>query len=273
MAQPVATFDLRGATAAPAPHSHSHAHDGHAHAHGAQEHGHTHEHMDHPGKFTARELPNYEGRDWDERAFTIGIGGPVGSGKTALTLALCKLFRDRYNLAVLTNDIFTAEDRDFLHRHEALADTRRIRAVETGGCPHAAIREDISANLHVLEQLQAEFHPQMLIVESGGDNLAATYSRELADLIIYVIDVAGGDKVPRKGGPGVSQSDILCINKTDLAPYVGASLEVMSRDAAIMRDGGPTLFTSVRQNEGVEAVAELIEAAWRHSGSHGQPLP
>jgi len=210
-------------------------------------------------------MPEYEGRDWKERGFTIGIGGPVGSGKTALTLALCRHFRDRMNIGVVTNDIFTREDQEFLIRNEALADKRRIRAIETGGCPHAAIREDISANLHALEELQAEYGCQLLFVESGGDNLAANYSRELADYIIYVIDVSGGDKIPRKGGPGISQSDLLVINKIDLAPYVGASLDIMKRDADKMRDSGPTVFTSVRNNDGVMAVADLIEAAWRHS--------
>lgn len=250
----------------------SHAHDGgHSHSHdagaAAKDHGHTHEIMEHPGKFTMRDMPTFENRNWKERAFTVGIGGPVGSGKTALTLALCRHFRDRVNLGVVTNDIFTREDQEFLIRNEALADKGRIRAIETGGCPHAAIREDISANMNALEELQADYNCEMLFVESGGDNLAANYSRELADCIIYVIDVAGGDKVPRKGGPGISQSDILVINKTDLAPHVGADLSVMSRDAAKMRDGGPTLFTSVRQNEGVEEVAMLIEAAWKQSGS------
>lgn len=189
--------------------SHSHSHDnGHSHSHGAAavEHGHTHEVLDHPGKFANRDLPTYEGRNWKERAFTVGIGGPVGSGKTALTLALCKLFRDRLNLGVVTNDIFTREDMEFLHRNEALPDKGRIRAIETGkrsftchraeayptwsnsagGCPHAAIREDISANLGALEELQADYGCELLLVESGGDNLAANYSRELADYIIYV---------------------------------------------------------------------------------------
>ncbi|GAA5985589.1 hypothetical protein JCM10908_007033 [Rhodotorula pacifica] len=242
-------------------HDHQHAHS-HAHDHGAQEHGHTHELMEHPGKFTERDMPNYSGRNWTERGFTIGIGGPVGSGKTALTLALCRHFRDSHNIAVVTNDIFTREDQEFLIRHEALSDKGRIRAIETGGCPHAAIREDISANLGALEELQAAYGCEMLFVESGGDNLAANYSRELADYIIYVIDVAQGEKIPRKGGPGVSQSDLLVINKTDLAPHVGASLEVMKRDADRMRDHGPTLFTCVKTGDGVEGVAELIQAAW-----------
>ncbi|SCV68243.1 BQ2448_364 [Microbotryum intermedium] len=256
-------------------HDHAHAHDhdhGHnrAHDHGAQEHGHSHEVMEHPGqyfdcKFAERDLPDYSGRDWKERGFTIGIGGPVGSGKTALTLALCRIFRDTHNIAVVTNDIFTKEDQEFLIRNEALADKGRIRAIETGGCPHAAIREDISANIGALEGLQADYGCDMLFVESGGDNLAANYSRELADYI----DVSGGDKIPRKGGPGISQSDLLIVNKIDLAPYVGASLEVMKRDADKMRDHGPTLFTSVKLGQGVDGVVELINGAWKAAtGGH-----
>jgi len=243
-----------------APHSHSHDHGG--------DHGHTHEHLDHAGKFAERDLPDYAGRNFEERGFTIGIGGPVGSGKTALTLALCKAFRKEYNIAVVTNDIFTREDQEFLIKHRALP-ASRILAIETGGCPHAAIREDISANMGALETLQATFNCQMLLVESGGDNLAANYSRELADYIIYVIDVSGGDKIPRKGGPGISQSDLLVINKTDLAPLVDASLEVMARDSKLMRGDGPTVFTSVKQNKGVDDVISLILAAWRHAGSPG----
>ncbi|GAA98822.1 uncharacterized protein L969DRAFT_95503 [Mixia osmundae IAM 14324] len=244
-------------------HSHDHSHD----IGSAGEHGHTHEHLDSAGKYSDRDLPDYSHRDFEERAFTIGIGGPVGSGKTALTLALCRHFRDKLNIAVVTNDIFTREDQEFLIRNDALPDKGRIRAIETGGCPHAAIREDISANLNALEQLQADYGCELLFVESGGDNLAANYSRELADYIIYVIDVSGGDKIPRKGGPGISQSDLLIINKIDLAEYVGASLEVMRRDSAKMRDSGPTLFTSVKHNQGVEGVAELILSAWQVSGA------
>src|SRR5712692_2729925 len=182
-------------------------------------HTHTHEH--HPGLFHERDAPL--DRDYSQRAFTIGIGGPVGSGKTALLLALCRKLRDRYLLAVVTNDIFTREDAEFLVRHEALPQ-ERIRAVETGGCPHAAVRDDISHNLIMLEQLMEEFSPELMFVESGGDNLAAQFSRELVDFTIYVIDVAGGDKIPRKGGPGITQSDLLVINKTDLAPLVGRSI-------------------------------------------------
>jgi len=170
----------------------------------------------------------------------------------------------------VTNDIFTREDQEFLIKNRALPPSR-ILAIETGGCPHAAIREDISANMGALETLQAKYGCQLLFVESGGDNLAANYSRELADYIIYVIDVSGGDKIPRKGGPGISQSDLLVINKIDLAPYVGASLEVMDRDSKMMRGDGPTLFTSVREDKGVDDVVNLILAAWRMAGSPGTP--
>jgi urease accessory protein len=174
-----------------------------------------------PGHFHDRELPL--DRDFGKRAFTVGIGGPVGSGKTALMLQLCRRLRLRMNIAVVTNDIFTKEDGEFLARHEAL-DAERIRAVETGGCPHAAIREDISANLLALEDLHRTFRPDILLIESGGDNLAACFSRELADYTIQVIDVAGGDKIPRNGGPGITQTDLHVINKTDLATAVGADL-------------------------------------------------
>jgi urease accessory protein len=220
-----------------------------------------HTHADHPGHFQERERPMR--RDTRERAFTVGVGGPVGSGKTALLLALCRLLRERLSLGVVTNDIFTREDAEFLTRHEALP-RERIRAVETGGCPHAAIREDISHNLLSLERLMKEVRPapELLFVESGGDNLAAQYSRELADFTIYVIDVAGGDKVPRKGGPGITQSDLLVINKTDLAPYVGADLGVMERDARKMRGAGPTVFAQVTHGVGVEEIAgHVLRAA------------
>src|SRR5499427_1323734 len=221
-----------------------------------------HTHADHPGHFQERERPMR--RDTRERAFTVGVGGPVASGKTALVLALCRLLRDRVSLGVVTNDIFTREDAEFLVRNEALP-TERIRAVETGGCPHAAIREDISHNLLSLERLMKEVRPvpELLFVESGGDNLAAQYSRELADFTIYVIDVAGGDKVPRKGGPGITQSDLLVINKTDLAPHVGASLDVMARDAAKMRGDGPVVFTQVTRAVGVDAVIDHVLDAWK----------
>jgi urease accessory protein len=177
-----------------------------------------------------------------------------------LVLSLCRKLRDRMRLGVVTNDIFTREDAEFLHRHEALP-TQQIRAVETGGCPHAAIREDITPNLDALEDLMRAVVPELLVVESGGDNLAAQYSRELVDFTIYVIDVAGGDKVPRKGGPGVTQSDLLVINKTDLAPHVGASLEVMAKDAERMRQGGPVVFTRCNAGDGVDDVIAQVLAA------------
>src|SRR4051794_29692597 len=187
----------------------------------------------------------------------VGIGGPVGSGKTALTLALCKALRNRFEVAVVTNDIYTQEDAAFLVRHEALA-PERIIGVETGGCPHTAIREDASINLSAIERLCADYPDlDLVIVESGGDNLAATFSPELADLTIYVIDVAGGDKIPRKGGPGITKSDLLVINKIDLAPHVGASLEIMERDAKKMRGQRPFLFSSFRQGKGIEEIASF----------------
>src|SRR5712691_8737033 len=219
-----------------------------------------HEHADHPGHFHERQ--ERRRRDVRARAFTVGIGGPVGSGKTALLLAPCRALRDRLSLGVVTNDIFTREDAEFLTRNEALP-RERIRAVETGGCPHAAIREDISHNLLALEQLMEEVRPELLFVESGGDNLAAQYSRELADYTIYVIDVAGGDKVPRKGGPGITQSDLLVINKTDLAPHVGADLSIMDRDARRMRGDGPTVFAQVTRGVGVDLIAGNVMRALR----------
>ncbi|GAB7365273.1 hypothetical protein MBLNU230_g6355t1 [Neophaeotheca triangularis] len=247
---------------------HSHSHEGvggHAHAAGG-DHGHSHEILDGPGSFLGREMPLIENRDWKERAFTVGIGGPVGSGKTALMLALCLALRDRHSIAAVTNDIFTREDCEFLTRHKALP-AERIRAIETGGCPHAAVREDISANLAALTDLHSEFDTEILLIESGGDNLAANYSRELADYIIYVIDVSGGDKIPRKGGPGITQSDLLVVNKTDLAEIVGADLKVMEKDARKMREGGPTVFAQVKNGVGMDAIVDLIESAWRSSGA------
>jgi len=188
----------------------------------------------------------------------VGVAGPVGSGKTALVDALCKQLRDRFEIAVVTNDIYTKEDAQFLVRSGALAE-ERIVGVETGGCPHTAIREDASINLDAVEALAARFPMlDLVIIESGGDNLAATFSPELADLTLYVIDVAGGDKIPRKGGPGITRSDLLVINKTDLAPHVGASLEVMDRDARKMRGDRPFVFTSIRGGEGVGAVADFV---------------
>ncbi|KAJ1867035.1 hypothetical protein LPJ78_001352 [Coemansia sp. RSA 989] len=232
-------------------HTHEHSH-GHEHSH-AIEHGHTHDVLDHPGRFHERPPYNRTGRDWGERAFTIGIGGPVGSGKTALMLQLCRALREKYNIACVTNDIFTREDAEFLTRNDAL-EADRIVAVETGGCPHAAVREDITANLHALETLHAKFDTELLLIESGGDNLAANFSRELADYIIYVIDVSGGDKVPRKGGPGITMSDLLVINKTDLAEAVGADLDVMLRDANHIRDGGPVTMAVIKHGKKVDEI-------------------
>ncbi|OQR98704.1 urease accessory protein ureG [Achlya hypogyna] len=270
-------------------HDHSHDHDHHAHGDGPghgddltsetverfkkrhgrdptpsehqqlMDHGHTHEHLEHAGIYEHRE--QLIERDYRERAFTVGIGGPVGSGKTALMLALCEALRDRLQIAAVTNDIFTKEDGEFLVHHKALPE-ERIRAVETGGCPHAAIREDISANLQACEELTDLFQLQLVLVESGGDNLAANFSRELADYIIYVIDVAGGDKVPRKGGPGITQADLLVINKIDLAPHVGASLDVMARDAKLMRGAGPTVFAQVNARIAVQDIVDHVLSAY-----------
>jgi urease accessory protein len=212
--------------------------------------------------FDARGLP--VGRDYRTRAFTVGIGGPVGSGKTALLLALCRALRETHQLAVVTNDIFTREDAEFLVRHDALA-ADRIAAVETGGCPHTAVRDDISQNLDALHRLMGQFQPDLLFVESGGDNLAAQFSRDLADYTIYVIDVSGGDKIPRKGGPGLTQSDLLVINKTDLAPLVGADLGVMERDARKMRGDGPFLFAQVTHGVGVPQVVDSVLDGWRRA--------
>src|SRR6266550_892244 len=234
-------------------------HDGHNHDHG---NGHTHEHLGHPGHFHERDMPLR--RDFVVRAFTVGVGGPVGSGKTALMLQLCKRLREQMSVAAVTNDIFTREDGEFLVKHGAL-EPERIRAVETGGCPHAAIREDISANLMALEELHEKFHPDILLIESGGDNLAACFSRELADYTIQVIDVAGGDKIPRKGGPGITQSDLLVINKTDLAEAVGADLAIMARDSERMRGGGPFVFAQLKHGAGVDEIITHVLHAWQHA--------
>jgi urease accessory protein len=188
----------------------------------------------------------------------VGIGGPVGSGKTALTLSLCLALRDRYEVAVVTNDIYTEEDAQFLVRHRALA-PERILGVETGGCPHTAIREDASINLEAVSRLSQRFPDlDLVFVESGGDNLAATFSPELSDITLYVIDVAAGDKIPRKGGPGITKSDLLIINKIDLAPYVGASLEVMDTDARRMRGDRPFVFTNLKSGQGLSTVIDFV---------------
>ncbi|OUD12597.1 urease accessory protein UreG [Thioflexithrix psekupsensis] len=189
----------------------------------------------------------------------VGVGGPVGSGKTALVDALCKQMRQRYELAVVTNDIYTREDAEFLTRSQALP-PERIVGVETGGCPHTAIREDASMNLLAVEQLCQQFpQVQLVFIESGGDNLSATFSPELSDLTLYVIDVAAGDKIPRKGGPGITRADLLIINKIDLAPYVGASLEVMERDARLMRGERPFLFSNLKTGQGLPEIVRFIE--------------
>lgn len=201
--------------------------------------------------------------------FRVGIAGPVGSGKTALVDCLCKALRDEFNLAVVTNDIYTQEDAQFLVRSQALA-SDRIIGVETGGCPHTAIREDASINLVAIEQLERRFDPlDIIFVESGGDNLASTFSPELVDLTIYVIDVAAGDKIPRKGGPGITKSDLLVINKIDLAPLVGASLEVMERDAKKMRGDRPFVFTNLKTQTGLDQIIQFIKL---HMG-HGLTSP
>jgi urease accessory protein len=197
----------------------------------------------------------------------VGIGGPVGSGKTALCEMLCKAMRDDYDMAVITNDIYTKEDMEILLRAGALP-AERLMGVETGGCPHTAIREDASINLEAIARMCADFPKlDLILIESGGDNLAATFSPELSDLTIYVIDVAGGEKIPRKGGPGITRSDLLLINKTDLAPYVGADLSVMAQDAQRMRGERPFIFTNLRTGDGVEAVIAFI----RQQGLLDQP--
>lgn len=193
-----------------------------------------------------------------KQVLRVGVGGPVGSGKTALVDALCKAMRDRYEIAVVTNDIYTKEDQQFLIRSQALPE-ERILGVETGGCPHTAIREDASMNLAAVDELSQRFtHLDFILVESGGDNLSATFSPELADITIYVIDVSAGDKIPRKGGPGITRSDLLVINKIDLAPFVGASLEVMDSDARKMRGERPFLFTNLKTKQGLDEVVAFI---------------
>jgi urease accessory protein len=210
-----------------------------------------------------------------EETLRVGVGGPVGSGKTALVDALCKAMRTRFRMAVVTNDIYTREDADFLVRSGALSEDR-VLGVETGGCPHTAIREDASINLEAVELLLTRHAPlDLVIIESGGDNLAATFSPELSDLTLYVIDVAAGDKIPRKGGPGITKSDLLIINKTDLAPHVGASLDVMRRDAAKMRGERPFVFTNLKTGDGLASVIEFIvkQGLLSEAGSTNAPGP
>jgi len=207
----------------------------------------------------------------ESKTLRVGIGGPVGSGKTALTLALCKRLRDRFSIAVVTNDIYTEEDAQFLVRNEALA-PERIIGVETGGCPHTAIREDASINLEAVARLNRRFTGlDLIFIESGGDNLAATFSPELSDLTLYVIDVAAGDKIPRKGGPGITKSDLLIINKIDLAPMVGASLEVMDRDAKKMRGQRPFVFSNLKTGQGLETIVKFIETEGMLCEAQPQP--
>jgi urease accessory protein len=195
----------------------------------------------------------------NSQALRVGIGGPVGSGKTALTLSLCRALRDKYHIGVVTNDIYTEEDAQFLVKNQALA-AERIIGVETGGCPHTAIREDASINLEAVARLNRLFgNLEIIFIESGGDNLAATFSPELSDLTLYVIDVAAGDKIPRKGGPGIVKSDLLIINKIDLAPLVGASLEVMDRDAKKMRGERPFVFSNLKTGQGLDTIVGFIE--------------
>ena len=194
-----------------------------------------------------------------KQVLRVGVGGPVGSGKTALLKSLCGELREKYNIAVVTNDIYTREDAQFLISHEALTEDRII-GVETGGCPHTAIREDASMNLSAVDDLQSRFPDlDVVFIESGGDNLSATFSPELSDLTIYVIDVSAGDKIPRKGGPGITKSDLLIINKIDLAPYVGASLDVMDRDAKKMRGDQPFVFTNIKESKGLSEIISFIE--------------
>ncbi len=220
--------------------------------------------FEHAGYFTNRELVR-QNRDYSKRAFTVGIGGPVGTGKTALLLQLCRRLNKEMKLGVVTNDIFTREDAEFLTRHKAL-DAEKIIGVETGGCPHAAIREDISLNMHALEELMGKFpETELLFVESGGDNLAAHFSKELVDFSIYVIDVSGGDKIPRKGGPGITQADLLVINKIDIAEFVHADLNIMDRDAKKMRQEGPFVFARAYDGYNVDKIIDHILHSRKHA--------
>eukprot|EP00835_Amoeboradix_gromovi_P002009 NODE_104_length_19952_cov_0.449000.p9 type:complete len:249 gc:universal NODE_104_length_19952_cov_0.449000:19828-19082(-) len=235
-------------------HEHSHSHDV-----GSHSHGHRHDPLTR-GEFSTRAKPL--DRDFKDRAFTVGIAGPVGSGKTALALRLCQNLKDRLEMAVITNDIFTKEDGEFLQKNLALP-AGRIVAVQTGSCPHAAIREDITMNLNAAEELSRLFKLNLLLIESGGDNLAASFSRQLADYIIYVIDTSGGDKIPRKGGPGVCESDLLVINKCDIAEYVQCNLDTMFNDALQMRDNGPVVITNLKDQVGVDKVINHILEAMK----------
>ncbi|WP_326692447.1 urease accessory protein UreG [Streptomyces sp. NBC_01795] len=228
-------------------------------------------HLDHGTTYPERHSASRTRPDGSRRALRVGLGGPVGSGKTATVAALCRALRERHSLAVVTNDIYTREDAAFLLR-EAVLPPERITAVETGACPHTAIRDDISANLEAVEDLEDEAGPlDLILVESGGDNLTATFSKGLTDAQIFVIDVAGGDDIPRKGGPGVTTADLLVVNKTDLAPYVGSDLEAMARDAKEQRGELPVVFQSLRSAPGVEPVADWVRARladWTAPAAH-----
>ncbi|MDT0269846.1 urease accessory protein UreG [Streptomyces sp. DSM 44915] len=234
-------------------------------------------HLDHPERYPQRHSYSAAGPhrpDGSRRALRIGLGGPVGSGKTATVAALCRALRDRLAIAVVTNDIYTREDADFLLRNAVLP-AERIAAVETGACPHTAIRDDISANLEAVEELEDRTGPlDLVLVESGGDNLTATFSRGLVDAQVFVIDVAAGDDIPRKGGPGITTADLLVINKTDLAPHVGSDLAGMARDAHVQRGELPVVLTSLRSADGVAPVAEWVLArlaAWRAAPAAAAP--
>ncbi|MGW0534614.1 urease accessory protein UreG [Streptomyces sp. NPDC003032] len=225
-------------------------------------------HLDHATTLPHHHTPSAEALrpDGSRRALRIGLGGPVGSGKTATVAALCRALRDRLSIAVVTNDIYTREDAEFLRR-EAVLPPERIIAVETGACPHTAIRDDISANLEAVEQLEETLPPlDLILIESGGDNLTATFSKGLADNQVFVIDVSSGDDIPRKGGPGITTADLLVINKTDLAPYVGADLDTMAADANKQRGDLPVVFTSLASDDGIQPIADWVEgclSAWR----------
>jgi urease accessory protein len=225
-------------------------------------------HLDHAETFPQRHTHSADPLrpDGSRRALRVGLGGPVGSGKTATVAALCRTLRDQWQIAAVTNDIYTREDAEYLRR-EAVLPAERITAVETGACPHTAIRDDISANLEAVEQLEETLHPlDLVLVESGGDNLTATFSKGLADVQIFIIDVSSGDDIPRKGGPGITTADLLVINKTDLAPHVGADLDAMALDAKRQRGDLPVLFTNLTSDDGIRDVADWVTghlAQWR----------